>query len=68
MQYYKELAAAERIGVRPRTLQRWRSLGTGPAYTRIGPRLIAYREVDLDAWAAARVYASNADELSRAAA
>ncbi len=65
MVYLREAAAAERIGVRPRSLQRWRQLGTGPAFTRIGPRLIAYREADLDAWAARRVFASRAAELAQ---
>jgi predicted DNA-binding transcriptional regulator AlpA len=65
MAYLREKAAAERLGVAPRSLQRWRKLGTGPAFTRIGPRLIGYREADLDAWTAGRVFASRAAELAQ---
>lgn len=65
MVYLKEAAAAERLGVRPRSLQRWRQLGTGPAFTRMGPRLIAYRESDLDSWTSGRVFATRAAELAR---
>lgn len=69
MVYLREGEAAKRLGVKPRSLQHWRQLGTGPAWTRMGARLIAYRETDLDAWAASRVFPNRAAELaSRAAA
>lgn len=69
MVYLREADAAERLGVKPRSLQRWRQLGTGPAFTRMGARLIAYRATDLDTWAASRVFPTRAAELaSRAAA
>ena len=38
---------ARRWGLSPRTLERWRSIGTGPNYLRLGGR-IAYRLVDIE--------------------
>ena len=35
----------------PRTLERWRSIGTGPPFVKIGRR-VAYRLSDLQAWLA----------------
>ena len=44
------LAAAEYIGVSVATLKRWRGQGEGPAYIRLGERIIKYRQTDLDRW------------------
>jgi len=41
--------AAERLNVSPRTLEKWRITGQGPAYHKIGSR-VYYRICDLDAW------------------
>jgi len=41
--------AAPYLRVCERTLIRWRGLGVGPAWTKVGHRVI-YRESDLDAW------------------
>jgi NADH/NAD ratio-sensing transcriptional regulator Rex len=49
-----ERQAAERIGVRPTTLRRWRKIGVGPAYVRLGPSRIGYRVEALDAYVAER--------------
>lgn len=43
----KELS--ERWKISPRTLERWRWLGTGPDYHKIGGRVI-YRLDDIEAW------------------
>ncbi len=43
------LEAARLLRSNPRTLERWRHEGTGPAFVRVG-RLIAYRHEDLHAW------------------
>lgn len=32
------------------TLAYWRHAGTGPAYLRLGGRVIRYRKSDVDAW------------------
>lgn len=46
-------AAAAYLALSPRTLEKWRTRGTGPAYSRIGRRVV-YRRDDLDAFVAAR--------------
>lgn len=50
-----EPEAARRLGISPRTLQRWREEGGGPAFVRLGLRRVGYRPADLDAWVAARI-------------
>ena len=45
--------AAAALGLSPRTLDRYRETGKGPAYHRFGQRIV-YRRDDLDAWAAKR--------------
>ncbi len=41
-----EERAADALGLSPRTLQRWRVEGRGPAYRKLGKR-IGYTEADL---------------------
>ncbi len=41
--------AAEYIGLAAGTLKKWRVTGEGPAYVRIGSRIV-YLVQDLDAW------------------
>lgn len=45
-----ERQAADVIDARPGTLAVWRTRGKGPAYIRIGARMIRYRRADLDAF------------------
>lgn len=40
---------AERLSVSPRTLERWRWLGQGPRFLKLGGR-VAYRIVDVEAF------------------
>ncbi|MFL7904152.1 helix-turn-helix transcriptional regulator [Azospirillum argentinense] len=42
-----ELEAAKHLGISPKTLTRWRWLGTGPAFVKVGARAVRYREEDL---------------------
>ena len=58
-----EFAARYLNGAR-RTAQRWRTTGDGPPFVRLGPRRIAYRESDCQAWAAARTYRHRAAEMA----
>ena len=46
--------AAQYLGVKPGTLEVWRSLGKGPRYVKLGARVV-YEIADLDAFAASRV-------------
>lgn len=53
-----ERAAGRYLGgeehpVSPRTLQRWRRDGEGPAYLKLGGKLVRYRQSALDAYLAA---------------
>lgn len=45
-----ETQLAERWGVTTRTLQLWRKNGQGPAFVRIGPKSVFYREADIEAY------------------
>lgn len=42
--------AARFIGLRPRALESWRNKGTGPAFVKIGSRVIRYRMASLQEW------------------
>jgi DNA-binding transcriptional MerR regulator len=50
-------AAAELLGLSPRTIDRWRWTGEGPPYRKHGGRVLYARE-DLLAWSAARMKTS----------
>ena len=63
--FLTEQEFSERYNVPTRTAERWRRTGDGPPYVRLGPRRIAYRLSDCEAWAAARTYAHRAAELAR---
>ena len=65
--FYNEAAAAQRLGVSQRTLQRMRQEGWGPAYTRVGKRLIGYSEAALSDYAKSRTFPHRAAELANAA-
>ena len=66
--YWDEAAAARHLKVSPRTLQRWRRDGGGPAFTRAGARRVLYDVVEVERWAAARTFAHRAAELAGAVA
>lgn len=44
---------AERLGLRPQTLRRWRWAGKGPRFVKLGPNRqgkVRYREADINTW------------------
>jgi excisionase family DNA binding protein len=45
---------SERLRTSDRTLRRWRELGIGPPFIRIGQRYIRYRRDAVEAWLAAQ--------------
>ena len=51
--YLSTRKAAASLGLSPRTLDRYRLSGEGPAYYRFGNRIV-YHRADLESWAAAR--------------
>lgn len=57
------VAAAMRLGVSPSTLTSWRAKGLGPAWVRVGAKLVKYRADALEAYleAATRASASHAE-------
>ncbi len=56
-------AVAVRLGVSPKTLERWRATGEGPRFVRVSRKVVRYRRVDLETFIAARVVASTAAPL-----
>ena len=56
--------AALRLGVSPRTLEKWRVSGDGPTFLKVGRRVV-YAASDLDTWLAARRRASTSDIAQR---
>jgi hypothetical protein len=58
--YSEEEAGAFLGGISPRTFQRWRQTGEGPAFTKLG-RLVRYRRSALLAYADARCRNSTSD-------
>lgn len=63
--YLPPKQAAEKIGVSPATLQRWRSEGGGPPYCKVGRRLVAYPESGFQKWLTERMASSTADAKQR---
>ena len=64
--FLDEAAAARLLNVSPRTLQRWRADGTGPAFVRAGVRRILYDVAAIERWAAARTFPHRAAEMAQA--
>ena len=57
---YTTAAAAKRLGLKPRTLARWRWSGTGPVYSRVGGA-IRYAASDLAFFVAANRRSSTSE-------
>ena len=51
---------AERIGMKPKTLDNWRSTGDGPPYYKVGGKII-YDDDEVDVWLAKRRRTSTSD-------
>jgi hypothetical protein len=49
-QFHDTESAAKLTKLSPRTLEKWRILGEGPAFRKFG-RKVVYSERDLEAWA-----------------
>jgi hypothetical protein len=63
--YHDEAGTARKLRVSRRTLQRWRTMGCGPPFTRVGPRRIIYDDEGIEAYAAERTHTSRAAELAQ---
>jgi predicted DNA-binding transcriptional regulator AlpA len=53
--------AARYVALAESTLTKMRLTGDGPPFIKVGPRAVAYRKADLDAWIAARLYGSTSE-------
>lgn len=53
--------AAEYCGLSPRTFEKYRVIGGGPPFIRLGRRAIAYDTADLDSWMASQRRQSTSD-------
>lgn len=51
---------ATRWGLKPRTLERWRAVGLGPHFLRLGGR-IAYRLEDVEAYEQSHYFSSTSE-------
>jgi len=61
--YLRTAEAARFLGLSPRTLEKHRIYGTGPAYRKIGARVV-YAVADLNAWADLGTRTSTSDPAS----
>ncbi len=48
--YLREPEVLDRVGVSWITLRRWEQLGIFPKRHKIGPRIVAWSEVEIDEW------------------
>jgi hypothetical protein len=58
--YLRTAEAARHLSLSPRTLEKHRTYGTGPAYRKIGGRVV-YAIADLNAWADVGIRTSTSD-------
>jgi hypothetical protein len=58
--YLRTAEAARHLSLSPRTLEKHRTYGTGPAYRKIGGRVV-YAVADLNAWADIGTRSSTSD-------
>lgn len=66
-QFLNQVHLARRWHISPRTLERWRWTGEGPAYLKIGGRVV-YRLEDVEAYEASRQRCSTAEPVTARAA
>jgi hypothetical protein len=63
--HFHQVELARRWKLSPRTLERWRWLGQGPKYLKIGGRVV-YRAEDIEAFEADQVRTSTSPDFMRA--
>jgi predicted DNA-binding transcriptional regulator AlpA len=63
MRFLTEVEAARALALSRRALQRYRVIGGGPPFTRVGARKIAYSEQGIREWAEARTFPHRAAEI-----
>ena len=59
--------AALYLGCAPATLSKWRCVGGGPRFVKLGPRIVAYHVEDLNVWLASHGTKRNTADAPSAA-
>ena len=62
LRHFNQIDLSRRWSISPRTLERWRWLGQGPQYLKIGGRVV-YRLTDIEAYEAAQLRESTSQPL-----
>ena len=62
VKHLNQIELSRRWSLSPRTLERWRWLGQGPRYLKIGGRVV-YRLEDVEAYEAERTHSSTPNVL-----
>ncbi len=57
----KEDSAARILGVKVKTMQKWRWTGSGPKFVKISGRCVRYRRMDIDEWVDSHLISSAED-------
>lgn len=68
--YISSPEVARRLGLKPQTLRKWRALGQGPAYVRLGGSTqgrVMYSTQIIERWLAERTARNTAEESQRRA-
>ncbi len=66
-QHLNQIQLAERWNISPRTLERWRWIGEGPRYLKIGGRVV-YRLTDIETYEAAQLRLAESETAEPAVA
>lgn len=61
-----KLQAAKHLGMSVRTLDTLMHNGTGPRFLKLSPRMVRFRQADLDAWIDAQPSFSSISQAARA--
>jgi len=59
--FLNQIDLSRRWGISPRTLERWRWLGEGPVFVKLGGR-VAYRFEDIESYEQAHMRNSTSDD------
>lgn len=57
--------AAHYLGISTSTLAKWRCTGRGPSFIKIGERVVAYDQSELDRWLRGRLRHSTSNVFGR---
>jgi hypothetical protein len=64
IQHINQVELSRRWRLSPRTLERWRSQGTGPHYLKVGGRVV-YRLADIETFEAEQLRATGARQVNQ---